>query len=129
MKLHRVILANQPPLLRGLLLRVLRKAPDIDVVGEVVNMETLRRQVEQTQPQWVIVSMWRNGKLPDLLRNLVAEYPALCLIGLAADGSQAKVHCPGLTEQAAHGMSLDSLFATLRSREPVDVVVPEVPRR
>jgi DNA-binding NarL/FixJ family response regulator len=118
MKSYRVILANQPRLLRSLLRRVLRNAGDIDVVGEVTDLESLPPEVEQTDAQWVIVSLWRNGDFPDALRSLMVEHPALCLMGLAADGSQAIIRCPGSAEIAVSSLSLESLFAALRSREP-----------
>jgi len=118
MKPYRVILANQPRLLRSLLRRVLRKTGDIDVVGEVSDLENLPPKVEQTDAQWVIVSSWRNGDFPEAFRSLMVEHPALCLLGLAADGSQAIIHCPGAAEFTVSNLSLESLFATLRSREP-----------
>jgi len=122
MKPYRVILANQPHLLRSLLRRVLRRTTDIDVVGEVTDLENLPPKVEQTDAQWVIVSLWRNGDFPDALRSLLVEHPALCLLGLAADGSQALIRCPGAAELSVPNISLDSLFAALRSREPSERV-------
>ena len=122
MKSYRVILANQPRLLRSLLRRVLRKTGDIDVVGEVTDLESLPPAVEQTEAQWVIVSLWRNGDFPETLRSLMLEHPALCLLGLAADGSQAMVRCPGLSDTPVADLSLEGLFAALRSREPKERV-------
>jgi len=118
MKPYRVILANQPRLLRSLLRRVLRKTEDIDVVGEVTDLNNLPPKLDQTDAQWVIVSLWRNGDFPEVFRSLMVEHPALCLLGLAADGSRAIIRCPGSTELAVSNISLESLFATLRSREP-----------
>jgi DNA-binding NarL/FixJ family response regulator len=115
MKPYRVILANQPRLLRSLLRRVLRNTGDIDVVGEITDLENLPPQVEQTDAQWVIVSMWRNNDFPETLHSLTVEHPALCLLGLAADGSQVIVRCPGAAEVAVSNPSLESLFAALRT--------------
>jgi DNA-binding NarL/FixJ family response regulator len=125
MKSYRVILANQPRLLRSLLRRVLRKSGDIDVVGEVTDLESLPSKVEQTDAQWVIVSLWRNGNFPDALRSLMVEHPALCLLGLAEDGSQAIIRCPGSAEAAVSRLSLDSLLAALRSQEPNERIPAE----
>ena len=125
MKPYRVILANQPRLLRSLLQRVLRKTGDIDVVGVVTDLEKLPPKVEQTDAQWVVVSLWRNGDFPEAFRKLMVEHPALCLLGLSADGSQAVIRCPGSAELAVSNLSLDSLFATLRSREPTERVPAE----
>jgi DNA-binding NarL/FixJ family response regulator len=125
MKPYRVILANQPRLLRSLLRRVLQKSADMDVVGEVTDLDNLPPKVEQTNAQWVIVSLWRNGDFPEAFRSLLVKHPALCLLGLAADGSQAIIRCPGAAEFAVSNLSLESLFAALRSREPNERVPAE----
>ncbi len=125
MKSYRVILANQPRLLRSLLSRVLSKTGDIDVVGEVTDLQNLPPEVEQTDAQWVIVSLWRNGDFPETFRSLMLDHPALCLLGLAADGSRAVIRCSGSAEVAVPRPSLERLFAALRSQEPRERVPAE----
>jgi DNA-binding NarL/FixJ family response regulator len=122
MKSYRVILANQPRLLRSLLRRVLRNTGDIDVVGEVTDLDYLLSTVEQTDAQWIIVSLWQNGDFPERLRSLMVQHPALCLLGLATDGSRAIIRCSGAAEVAVSSPSLENLFTTLRSGEPTERV-------
>jgi DNA-binding NarL/FixJ family response regulator len=104
-------------LLRGLLSRVLAKAPDVKVVGEELDLSRLSATVDQENADWVIVSMWQNGELPSALEKLLAEHPTTCLLGMAADGSQARVRCGTVDKTDLDGLSLQDLFATLRRKD------------
>lgn len=113
----RVVLANQPRLLRGLLSRVLAKAPDVKVVSEELDLAKLSATVDRENADWVIVSLWRHGELPTPLERLLAEHPTTCLLGMAADGSQARVRCSTVGHTDLNGLSLEDLFATLRKKD------------
>ena len=113
----RVVLANQPRLLRGLLSRVLAKAPDVKVVSEELDLSRLSATVDREAADWVIVSLWQNGELPSPLERLLAEHPTTCLLGMAADGSQARVRCSTVDNTDLDDLSLQDLFATLRKKE------------
>lgn len=115
MQTSRVILANEPRLLRGLLRHVIAGAPGLQVVGEVVDLEDLSSLAGQIEAQWVIVSIWPEGLLPSAVRSLLVEHSTLCILGIAADGSQAKIACEGSTEDLRDGLSLDDLLAILKS--------------
>lgn len=114
MESYRVVLANEPRLLRGLLHRVLQQAPGVQVVGQETDPTKLSSTVDESQADWVIVSLWQNGHLPASLRALVAEHPSLCLMGMAPDGSQARIWSLENGEQSLNGLSLDDFVATLR---------------
>jgi hypothetical protein len=116
MKPTRVIVANEPRLLRGMLRRALAQVPGLQVVDEIADPTELLTRLRETKAEWVIVSLWPNGALPPVLEVLLSEYPLICLFGVAADGSQARVKCPGHPEQTVSGLSLDDLVAILCSR-------------
>lgn len=113
MESYRVVLANEPRLLRGLLSRVLQQASGLRVVGQETDKERLSSTVAETRADWVIVSLWKNGNLPAFLQDLVSEHPSLCLLGMAADGSQARTWCPEGGERSLDGLTLDEFVATL----------------
>jgi DNA-binding NarL/FixJ family response regulator len=113
MEACRVVVANEPRLLRSMLNRVIRKVRGLQVVAEVSDLATLPSTVEETNAQWVIVSMWPDGSLPARLRGLLATHPDLCRVGVAADGSQARVRRPGSPERVMHSPSLRELIVTL----------------
>jgi DNA-binding NarL/FixJ family response regulator len=113
----RVVLANQPRLLRGLLSRVLAKAPGVEVVSEELDLAKLSATVKQENADWVIVSLWQDGEMPRPLEQLLARHPTTCLLGMAADGSQARVRCSTMDNTDLDGLSLQDLFATLRKKD------------
>lgn len=114
MQTSRVILANEPRLLRGLLRHVIAGAPGLQVVGEVVDPEDLSSLAGQIEAQWVIVSIWPEGLLPSAVQSLLVKYSSLCVLGMAADGSRAKIACESSTEDLRDGLSLDDLLAILK---------------
>lgn len=111
----RVILANRSRLLRGMLRRAVSRVPDLEVVGEVDTLAALPPLVEQRSAHWVIVSLWPGEDLPDALASILEEHPTLCLMGMAVDGSRARIHCAGLPERTLPGLSLDEMLEALRN--------------
>lgn len=111
----RVILANRPRLFREMLLRVLSKDIDLEVVAEIVNLDDLPEAIRQTSAHWVLVSLLPSGNLPfytDLLMNL---YPKLSVLALAGDGSQMKVKSGSEFEASIVGASLKDLLMIMHS--------------
>lgn len=126
MEPYRIVLANEPRLLRGLLHYALARTTGMEVVDEVVpafagasiDPARLSDAVQHGKADWVIVSLWRNGNLPQPLQQLVDTQPAVSLLGMAADGSRVMVHGPGLDgHQMLRDLSFSDLLATLRSRK------------
>jgi len=123
MEPYRIVLANEPRLLRGLLHYALAKAAGVEVVDEVLDPARLSDAVARGKADWVIVSLWRNGSLPPLLRRLVEAQPAVSLLGMAADGSRAMVYGPGVNgDQLLGNLSLSDLLTTLRTPRTAHVM-------
>lgn len=116
MERRRVVLANQPRLLRGMLKRVLAREPGLRVVGEVTNQTKLSSLVQGTKAQWVIVSLWTEGVAPNAVRALLMENSSLCVLGMAQDGSRVSILRKGASEEIRSGPSLDDLIAILEWR-------------
>jgi DNA-binding NarL/FixJ family response regulator len=116
MQMSRVILANEPRLLRDMLRRALTRAPGLEVVGEVTDPAELSSLISQSEAQWVVVSMWPEGTVPSAIRSLLTGCSALRILGLAADGSQAKITCSQCDQDTRGGLSLDELIDILEAR-------------
>lgn len=116
MKTSRVILANEPRLLRGMLRRALARTPGLQVVGEVTDLAELPSLARRCEAQWVVVSTGTEGRIPGAVEPLLVEGAPLCILGMAADGSQAKIVCTGSPEETRDGLSLDDLIAILQRR-------------
>jgi hypothetical protein len=115
----RIILANEPRLLREMLKRVFLKRFDLQVVAEVSNFSRLSEVIDRTQPQWVVVSLLPNGRLPGYAHGLPALYPRVGIVAVAGDGSRVKVKSGDLFERDLEGISLDDLLAILGSSLPL----------
>jgi hypothetical protein len=113
MQTSRVILANEPRLLRGMLRRAVCGAPGLEVVGEVTDLARLPPLVNQSKAQWVVVSLWPDGLVPRAVQSLLVENSSLCILGIAADGSQARIKCAESPEKVLHNLSLGKLIAIL----------------
>ena len=116
MQTSRVILANESRLLRAMLRRAISRAAGLQVVGEVTDPANLSTLLNQTEAQWVIVSIWPEGLLPGTVRSLLVNHSSLCILGMAPDGSQAKIVCGDFAQETRDGPSLDDLIAILKGR-------------
>ena len=114
MQTSRIVLANEPRLLRGMLRRVIAEAPGLEVVDEVTNLGKLSSLANQSKAQWVIVSIWPAGLVPSAVQSLLVKRSTLCILGMAADGSKAKIVCPGSMEETLDELSLDDLIEILQ---------------
>jgi hypothetical protein len=113
MQTSRVILANEPRLLRGLLRRVIARTPGLQVVGEAKDPSELTSLVNECGAQWVVVPMWPEGLAPSVVLSLLLDQPALSVLGMAPDGSTAKIARTG-SISTYEGLSLDEMLALMR---------------
>jgi AmiR/NasT family two-component response regulator len=85
MKRVRVLVANQPRLMRELVLATISDKPDIEVVGEVVNETNLVEVVEQVQPDVLIISIDEQEKRLGQCGFLLGRYPQMRILALAPE--------------------------------------------
>jgi chemotaxis response regulator CheB len=86
-KTFRVLMANQPKLMRELLLEVLAEEPWIQIVGEATQEAQIRDLVLKTSPDLLVVTAEKPGKRPAICDELLHEFPALRIIAVAAQES------------------------------------------
>jgi DNA-binding NarL/FixJ family response regulator len=80
----RILLADDQPKLRFALRLLLEREPDLEVVGEAADAETLLAQLETTQPDIVLLDWELPGLKPaDMLPYLRAAFPRLKVIALS----------------------------------------------
>lgn len=85
MKTIRVLVANQPRLMRELVLATISEEPDIEIVGEIREDADLAHAVEQTKPDFVIVALEGSDQLPKSCRALLEDYPHMKILAIAPD--------------------------------------------
>jgi chemotaxis response regulator CheB len=86
-KTFRVLMANQPKLMRELLVEVLAEEPWIQIVGEATQEAQIRELVLKTSPDLLVVTAEKPGKRPIICDELLREFPALRIIAVAAQES------------------------------------------
>lgn len=79
----RVLVANQPRLLRELVLSTLSEQAGISVVGQADDERDVPSLVAQTNPDFLLISMDKSRKRPALCEGLLREFPALRIIAIA----------------------------------------------
>jgi AmiR/NasT family two-component response regulator len=82
-KTFRVLMANQPKLMRELLVEVLAEESWVQIVGEVADEADIRELVLKTSPDLLVVSAEKPGKRPAICDELLREFPSLRIIALA----------------------------------------------
>jgi chemotaxis response regulator CheB len=82
-KTFRILLANQPKLMRELLVEMLAEESWIEIVGQVAHEAEIRESVQKTAPDLLVVTADKPGKRPVICDELLREYPALRIIAVA----------------------------------------------
>jgi DNA-binding NarL/FixJ family response regulator len=81
----RVLVANQPRLMRELVLATISDQPDIEVMGEIGDDEALMAMVMQCKPDFVIIALDESGQRPLICDELLGEHPKMKVLALAPD--------------------------------------------
>ena len=83
-KTFRILMANQPKLMRELLVEMLEEESWIEIVGEVARESDIRELVLKTAPDLLVVTADKPGKRPIICDELLKEFPAMRIIAVAA---------------------------------------------
>jgi chemotaxis response regulator CheB len=86
-KTFRVLMANQPKLMRELLVEMLEEESWIQIVGQVTKEDEIRDLVLKTAPDLLVVTADKPGKRPAICDELLREFPSLRIIAVAAQES------------------------------------------
>lgn len=87
MKKIKILLANRPRMLREVVREMIEAQPDMEVVREVLDPVDLLVAVGDTQADAVILDL-EDSEEPGLTSHLLAEYPDLTILGLAANAKR-----------------------------------------
>jgi AmiR/NasT family two-component response regulator len=89
MKRVRVLVANQPRLMRELIMATIADQPDIELVGEVGDQGDLTEAVEQARPDVLILAMDDRDKYRVQCGFLLGRYPEMRILALAPEQNRA----------------------------------------
>jgi len=78
----RVLVANQPRLMRELVMATISDQPDIEIVGEVQDESDISVAVEKSQPDFLIIAQGRSRRLPAVCEPILQNYPRIKVIAV-----------------------------------------------
>jgi DNA-binding NarL/FixJ family response regulator len=81
----RVLVANQPRLMRGLVMATISDQPDIKIVGEVSEKSEIASAVETTQPDFVIIALDSSRGLPAYCELILREHPLIKVLAVSME--------------------------------------------
>ena len=81
----RVVVANQPRLMRELVLVAIIEQPDIEVVGEIKDEDGIVDAVDGTHPDFLIIALDESNQRPPLCDILLRRYPEMKILALAPE--------------------------------------------
>lgn len=119
----KVLVANQPRLMRELVLDTIAGHEDIEVVGEVVDEKLIFEKVEEVRPDFLIMTLQRSGERPSLCDLLWERFPRLKVLALQAESNDSILYwvtfnfSANRIETSEKGI-LDALRSGTVSREP-----------
>ncbi len=120
MKRVRVLVANQPRLMRELLMATIADQPDIEIVGEVGKRGDLTEAVEQARPDVLIVAMDDHEKYRVQCGFLLGRYPEMRILALAPDQNRALFYWAIVDIRSASLESSEAgILNAVRQRPPV----------
>ena len=117
----RVVVANEPRLMRELVLETIAGQPDIEIVSEVQNRADITRVVEDVQPDFLIIELTESESCLLLYSKLLQQFPKMKILALSLDGDSKIFYGPSL-HVLANGVeaSEEGVLGALRSQIPQD---------
>ncbi len=100
MKPIRVLVANQPRLMRELMVATISEQPDIEIVGEVEEDSELVSAVEKTRPDFLIVALEKFNRLPQACHAILQTYPQMKVIAVSSDRNSSMFYWASLKVQS-----------------------------
>lgn len=99
-KLIRVLVANQPKIMREVILATFAEQPDIEIVGEVSDEAQIENCVNQTLPDLLVVALDEPGKRPLICDSILNAHPKLRIIAVSSGRNQSICYWASLQIQS-----------------------------
>jgi DNA-binding NarL/FixJ family response regulator len=87
----RVAVANQPRLMRELIVMTLDDEKDVEVVAEIIDETEISRTIEETKPEFLIVALDSVHFGAQAREAILRRYPEMKILALASDGNSFAV--------------------------------------
>lgn len=91
MAVKRIILAHETTFLRTTLRRLINKAADLRVVGEIDSLAEIPAALARTQADWLLLSLPEDHNLSPEILDELQRHPELRVLAISGDGSQMQL--------------------------------------
>ena len=113
---QRIVLANISRLLRDMLKRIIHNTSDLQLLEEITDQRELPAIIANSDPEWVILSLPYDNRIPAWVDRYMAEYPSVRFMAIASDGSKIKLKWLEIHEQELDGITLHDLLRILQNK-------------
>jgi chemotaxis response regulator CheB len=112
----RILVANQPRLMRELIRDALAEQPGVEIVGEVHNDLDIPARVKETRPDLVLVALETPGKRPNICDVVLREHPGVRILAIASEENRTICYWASLDIHANEiEASEEGILAAVRS--------------
>ena len=117
----RVVVANQPRLMRELVLETITEQPDIELVAEIKNEDEIFDSLESAEPDFLIIALHDSDQRPAICDILLQRHPKMKILALAPErNSSIFVWATYDIHSNSVEASESGILATLRGRNHAD---------
>jgi len=88
----KVLVANQPRLMREVVLEAISAHPEIEVLGEIQDDSKIAEVVDKLHPDCVVIGLEQPDSRPGICDFLLERYPHLKILALAAERNSSIVY-------------------------------------
>lgn len=81
----RILVANQPRLMRELIRDTLAEQTGVEIVGEVHNDSDIPARVKETRPHLVLIALETPEKRPTVCDVVLREHPEVRILAIASE--------------------------------------------
>ena len=110
---QRIILVNGSRLLGDMLHNVIYRADHLEMVQEVSRYEELPAAIENTNADWVLMSLPFEVSFPGWVDDHLAEHPAMRFLAIFISSGKVRLKWLGSPEEELENLSLDNLIRIL----------------
>ena len=116
-KTIRVLVANQPRLMRELVLETFSDQPDIEIVGEVADDVEIAPSVERTHPDFLVIALDDPMERPAICDTILKQHPEIRIIAVSPNHKYSVYYWASL-EIHSHDMeaSEEGILRTVRGQ-------------
>jgi chemotaxis response regulator CheB len=126
MRKIKVLIANQPRLMRELVVATVSDQPDIEIVGVLEDEASILGTVEQSPPDVLIVGLDRSDDRPHICDILLERFPHMRILALAAERNSTMFYWASLDIRSNRIENSEaSILSALRGRKLVVSTVQE----